>query len=65
MTRLARPRGQASLANHLRKTLGLSPVKIALLREGAGPALQDPAAAARAVKALTLPLRGPRPPTRP
>lgn len=59
--RLARPRGKASLANHLRKTLGLSPVKIALLREGAGPALQDPAAAARAVKALTLPLRGPRP----
>lgn len=59
--RLARPRGKASLANHLRKTLGLSPVKIALLREGAGHALSDPAAAARAVKALTLPLRGPRP----
>ena len=36
-------------------------MKIALLREGAGPALSDPAAAARAVKALTLPLRGPRP----
>ena len=59
--RLARPRGKASLANHLRKTLGLSPVKIALLRECAGPALSDPGGAARAVKALTLPLRGPRP----
>lgn len=59
--RLARPRGKVSLGNHLRKTLGLSPVKIALLRECAGPALSDPDAAARAVKALTLPLRGPRP----
>ncbi len=59
--RLSRPRGKASLANHLRKTLGLSPVKIALLRECAGPALSDPGGAARAVKALTLPLRGPRP----
>lgn len=41
--RLAGPRGGASLSNHLRRRLGLSPVKIALLREffaeaaGAGP----------------------------
>ena len=42
-SRLAGPRGGASLSNHLRRRLGLSPVKIALLREffaeaaGAGP----------------------------
>ena len=59
--RLARPRGGASLGNHLRKTLGLSPVKIALLRECAEGALGDPAAMARALKALPLPLAGPRP----
>jgi uncharacterized flavoprotein (TIGR03862 family) len=59
--RLARPRGSASLANHLRKTLGLPPVKIALLREFAGPALADPAATAAALKRLGVPLLGPRP----
>ena len=32
-TKLARPRGKASLATHLRKTLGLSKIDIALLRE--------------------------------
>ena len=59
--RLTRPRGKASLSNHLRKTLGLSPVKIALLRDCAPDALGDPAATARALKALPLPLKGPRP----
>jgi uncharacterized flavoprotein (TIGR03862 family) len=59
--RLARPRGRASLANHLRKTLGLAPVKVALLRECAAGALGDAAATARALKALPLPLAGPRP----
>jgi uncharacterized flavoprotein (TIGR03862 family) len=59
--RLARPRGRASLSNHLRKALGLSPVKIALLRECAPGALGDAAATARALKALPLPLGGPRP----
>lgn len=60
--RLARPRGGASLSNHLRKTLNLGPAKIALLREcvpdiaGAGPE-----ALARALKALPLPLLGPAP----
>lgn len=34
--RLARPRGKQSLSNHLRKSLGLSPAAIALLREGGG-----------------------------
>jgi uncharacterized flavoprotein (TIGR03862 family) len=59
--RLARPRGGASLSNHLRKALGLAPVKIALLRECAPQALGDPAATARALKALPLRLSGPRP----
>lgn len=58
--RLARPRGGASFANHLRKSLGLPPVKIALLRECA-PEAHDPAALARALKALPLLLLGPRP----
>lgn len=60
-TRLARPRGRASLSNHLRRTLGLPPVKIALLRECAAPALGDAAATAAALKDLPLPLDGPRP----
>ncbi len=59
--RLARPRGGATLSNHLRKALGLSPVKIALLRECAPEALADPSATARALKHLVLPLEGPRP----
>ena len=59
--RLARPRGGASLANHLRKATGLAPVKVALLREFAPAALADPAATARAIKALPVPLAGPRP----
>ena len=59
--RLARPRGAASLANHLRRSLGLPPVKVALLRECAPSSLGDPAAMARALKALPLPLAGPRP----
>jgi uncharacterized flavoprotein (TIGR03862 family) len=36
-SRLARPRGKASLANHLRKTLRLDPARIALLQEFARP----------------------------
>lgn len=39
--RLARPRGKASQSNHLRKTLGLGPAKIALLNEFARPLPQD------------------------
>ncbi|NOX73217.1 MAG: TIGR03862 family flavoprotein [Alphaproteobacteria bacterium] len=35
--RLAKPRGKASLANHLRKTLRLDPARIALLQEFARP----------------------------
>ena len=55
--RLSRPRGKASLSNHLRKTAGLEPVAAALLRE-AGPLPETPAAMARRIKALPLILTG-------
>ena len=56
--RLSRPRGKASVTNHLRKTLGLDPVKIALLMEFAHPLPNDPAPL---IKSLSIPLLGPRP----
>ena len=56
--RLARPRGKASLANHLRKALRLDPVKQALLMEFGRPLPDD---LAPLVKALPVPLAGPRP----
>jgi uncharacterized flavoprotein (TIGR03862 family) len=60
--RLSRPRRRGdSLANHLRRSLGLPPVKVALLRECAPDALATPEATAQALKALPLTLRGPRP----
>ena len=60
--RLARPRGGQSLANHLRKTLRLSPLEINLLREGHGKALPaDPKVLAAAIKAIPIRLAGVRP----
>lgn len=59
-TRLARPRGKASLSNHLRKLLGLEGVRMALVNEVARP-LPEGAALAAKLKALDLPLSGPRP----
>ncbi|WP_306114790.1 MULTISPECIES: TIGR03862 family flavoprotein [unclassified Roseovarius] len=56
--RLSRPRGKASVTNHLRKTLGLDPVKVALLMEFAHPLPGDPAPL---IKSLSIPLLGPRP----
>jgi uncharacterized flavoprotein (TIGR03862 family) len=56
--RLAKPRGKASLSNHLRKTLKLDPVKQALLLEFARPLPDD---VAQVVKALPMRLVGPRP----
>lgn len=58
--RLARPRGKASLSNHLRKALHLDPVKLALLMEFGRP-LPEGAALARLVKALPVRHAGPRP----
>ncbi|MGK7754003.1 MULTISPECIES: TIGR03862 family flavoprotein [unclassified Roseovarius] len=56
--RLGRPRGKASLSNHLRKTLRLGPAEQALLHEVARPL---PADLAPLVKALPVPLQSPRP----
>jgi uncharacterized flavoprotein (TIGR03862 family) len=58
-TRLDRPRGGQSLANHLRKVLKLSPVEINLLREAHGKVLPTPPAAlAAAIKAAPIRLTG-------
>ncbi|MBO9401038.1 TIGR03862 family flavoprotein [Shimia sp. R9_3] len=57
-TRLAKPRGKASRANHLRKTLKLSPEKQALLMEFGQPLPQD---LAPLIKALPITHAGPRP----
>ena len=56
--RLARPRGKASLSNHLRKALQLDPARLALLMEFGRP-LPEGAALARLIKALRH--AGPRP----
>ncbi|TDK46304.1 TIGR03862 family flavoprotein [Antarcticimicrobium luteum] len=59
--RLSRPRGKASLANHLRKALGLDPARLALAQEFGRPLPADPAALARLVKALPIRHAGLRP----
>lgn len=53
-TRLARPRGKASLSTHMRKVLKLEPLKIALAQELARPLPQDPAVLAQVLKNLRL-----------
>lgn len=59
---LARPRGSRSLADHLRRTVGISGVQAALLREVLPvEALNDTAHLAAAIKALPLVLTAPRP----
>ncbi|KFN47375.1 TIGR03862 family flavoprotein [Arenimonas composti] len=61
-TALAAPRGSRTIAEHLRRRVGIDGVKAALLREVLGTALPaDPAALAAAVKALPLSLLRPRP----
>ncbi len=56
---LLKPRGKQTLANHLRKTVGLPPAMIALLHEGAGRTLpSDPEALANAIKAVPLTVTG-------
>lgn len=59
--RLAKPRGKASLATHLRKTVGMSKATIALAQELARPLPTDPVALATILKALPLQHDGPRP----
>lgn len=57
---LARPRGKASLSNHLRKVLRLDPVKLALLNECGRPLPQGPDLPG-IVKHLPIRHAGPRP----
>ncbi len=59
---VARPRGPRSLASHLQSRLGIKGVKSGLLHECLSKeAYADPARLARALKALPLVLRRPRP----
>ena len=55
---LQKPRGKASLSNHLRKTLRFSPVQIALLMECGRPLPDD---LGPLIKALPIRHQGPRP----
>lgn len=59
--RLSKPRGKASLANHLRKVLRLSPVQIALAQEMARPLPDGLRALARVLKAVPIAHAGLRP----
>ena len=59
--RLSKPRGKASLANHLRKTLKLSAAQIALVQEMARPLPDGLRATARLLKALPIRHAGLRP----
>ena len=61
-TELARPRGADSLANHLRRKLGLEGVRAALLRECLGKdQMSDMNQLAAGIKALPVRLLAPRP----
>ena len=59
--RLSRPRGKASLSNHLRKALKLDPARLALLQEFGRPLSADPHQLAQAIKALPVRHAGLRP----
>ena len=60
--RLASPRGKDSLSNHLRKRLGISGVKAAILREVLAAAdMDNPNKLANTLKALPLKLNATRP----
>jgi uncharacterized flavoprotein (TIGR03862 family) len=59
---LGRPRGSRSLAEHLRRTAGITGVKAGLLREALGRELAaEPQTLARALKALPLTVASARP----
>ncbi|MBO6883470.1 MAG: TIGR03862 family flavoprotein [Marivita sp.] len=59
--RLARPKGKASLSNHLRRVLKLSPAAQAILREFVHPLPDDPTALAQVIKAVPIRHAGLRP----
>ena len=56
--RLARRRSGDSLSNALRKTAGLAPAAIALLRECGADGASDASALAGRIKSLAIPVRG-------
>jgi uncharacterized flavoprotein (TIGR03862 family) len=59
---LSQPRGKASMANHLRKRVGITGVKAGLLRELlTAEAFNNPAKLAAAIKSLPIKLLAPRP----
>ena len=59
--RLSRPRGKASLSNHIRKVLKLGPTRTALLTEFGRPLPSAPDALARLIKSLPVRHAGLRP----
>ncbi|MFT5776437.1 TIGR03862 family flavoprotein, partial [Hyphomonas sp.] len=60
--KLARPRGKQSMANHLRKSVNLSGVKLALLHEATGgPLPAAPSALAKLIKAVPIKITGTAP----
>jgi len=59
--RLSKPRGKSTLMNHLRKTLKLDPVKLALLQEFCRPLPTSPAKLAALIKSVPVAHTGPRP----
>ena len=61
VARLLKPRGKASLSNHLRKRLKLPPQQIALLQEMAHPLPDGVRALARLIKAVPINHAGLRP----
>jgi uncharacterized flavoprotein (TIGR03862 family) len=60
-TRLGRANPKDSIANRLRKALGLSGVRLALVMECARPLPADLLELAKTLKSLPIPLTGPRP----
>ncbi len=59
--RLSKPRGKTSLSNHLRKSLKLGPVRMALLLEFGRPLPKDPQALGSLIKTLPVKHSGLRP----
>lgn len=59
--RLSKPKGKASLSNHLRRVLKLSAAAQAILREFVHPLPDDPAALAQVIKAVPIRHAGLRP----
>ncbi|MEN0115773.1 MAG: TIGR03862 family flavoprotein [Agrobacterium cavarae] len=58
---LARASSKDSFSNRLRKSVGLSPVKVALLRECASPQQMSASELARLIKAVSVVVSAPRP----